>query len=78
MTTNEQAKEQITLMKKESELKEKKFRFEVLMMSQEAVKRPAGTPGAYTVDPEEALKVASKYMEFISPAKAEMKILNPS
>lgn len=66
MTTNEQAKEQILLMKRDQELKQKRFRFEVLAMAQEAAAQKARAVAGAEIDPDQVVTIAEKYMDFIS------------
>lgn len=65
MTERELNEAQLKLAQKDSELKHKRFRFEVLAMAQEATKEVT-VPNGYKNDPDKALVVAKKYMDFIS------------
>jgi len=65
MTERELNEAQLKLAQKKSDLEHKRFRSEVLMMAQEAVKESTGVPNVWRQDPDKALVVAQKYMDFI-------------
>lgn len=61
MTNSEKEQIQINLMKAEQELKQRRFRFEVLAMAQEAAAK-----GSTTIDPQKVVEIGETYIKFIS------------
>lgn len=66
MTNSEKEQLQVNLMKAEQELKQKRFRFEVLAMAQEAAAQKARAVAGAEIDPDQVVTIAEKYMDFIS------------